>query len=60
MKTLVGIFNQKKALLGAFPVIVKTDFETDGSSAAIVWGLHSVQLIIKVTGTVMTRARYKT
>ena len=57
---LVGAFNLEKALVGAFSMIVKTDCETDGSFAAIVWGLHSVQLIIKVTGTVMTRARYKT
>ena len=31
MKTLVGAFNQEKALVGAFSVIVKTDCETDGS-----------------------------
>ena len=29
MKALVGAFNQEKALVGAFSVIVKTDFETD-------------------------------
>ena len=34
MKALVGPFNQEKALVGAFSVIVKTDCETDGSSAA--------------------------
>ena len=28
---LVGAFNQEKALVGAFSVIVKTDCETDGS-----------------------------
>ena len=33
---LVGAFNQEKALVGAFSVIVKTDCETDGSSAALV------------------------
>ena len=27
----VGAFNQEKALVGAFSVIVKTDCETDGS-----------------------------
>ena len=31
MKVLVGAFNQEKALVGAFSVIVKTDCGTDGS-----------------------------
>ena len=31
MKALVGAFNQEKALVGAFSVIVKTDCATDGS-----------------------------
>ena len=31
MKALVGAFNQEKALVGAFSVIVKTGCETDGS-----------------------------
>ena len=31
MKALVGAFNQEKALVGAFSVIVKTDCGTDGS-----------------------------
>ena len=31
MKALVGAFNQEKALVGDFSVIVKTDCETDGS-----------------------------
>ena len=31
MKALVGAFNQEKALVGAFSVIVKTNYETDGS-----------------------------
>ena len=31
VKALVGAFNQKKALVGAFSVIVKTDRGTDGS-----------------------------
>ena len=31
MKALLGTFNQEKAPGGAFSVIVKTDFETDGS-----------------------------
>ena len=29
MKALVGAFNQEKALVGAFSVIVKTDCESD-------------------------------
>ena len=37
MKALVGAFNQEKALVGAFSVIVKTDCETDGA-------LHSTRL----------------
>ena len=35
MKALVGAFNQKKVLIGAFSVIVKTDCENDGSSEAL-------------------------
>ena len=31
MKALVGAFNQEKALVGAFSVIVKTDCEIDGA-----------------------------
>ena len=31
MKVLVGTFNQEKALVGDFSVIVKTDCGTDGS-----------------------------
>ena len=31
MKALVGAFNQEKALVGAFSVIVKTSCGTDGS-----------------------------
>ena len=39
MKALVGAFNQEKALAGSFSVIVKTNCETDGSSAALDKGL---------------------
>ena len=35
VKALVGTFNQEKVLVGAFSVIVKTNCETDGSSAAL-------------------------
>ena len=31
VKALVGAFNQEKARVGAFSVIVKTDWETDGA-----------------------------
>ena len=31
MKALLGTFNQEKALVGAFSVIVKTGCRTDGS-----------------------------
>ena len=37
VKALVGAFNLEKALVGAFSVIVKTECETIGSSAALVW-----------------------
>ena len=40
MKALVDTFNQEKALVGAFSVIVKTDSETDGA-------LHSTNQNIK-------------
>ena len=33
--TMGSIFNQEKALVGTFSVIVKTDNESDGSSAAL-------------------------
>ena len=36
VRALVGAFNQEKALVGAFSVIVKTDCETDGSFTALV------------------------
>ena len=36
MKAVVAAFNQKKALVGAFSVIVKTDCETDESYIALV------------------------
>ena len=36
VKALEGIFNQEKAIVGAFSVIVKTDCEADGSFAALV------------------------
>ena len=31
MKAVVAAFNEEKALVGAFTVIVKTDCETDGA-----------------------------
>ena len=39
MEVLVGAFNQEKALVGAFSMIVKTDCGTDGA-------LHSTTLIL--------------
>ena len=35
VKAVVDAFNQEKALVGAFPVIVKTDCEIDGSFSAL-------------------------
>ena len=44
MKVLVGAFNQEKALVGAFSVIVKEDCETDGA-------LHSTSVdVVEVGG----------
>ena len=40
MKALVDSFNQEKALVGAFSLIVKTDYEADVSSAAAVTTLR--------------------
>ena len=37
MKALVGAFNQEKALVGAFSVIVKTSCGTDGSICGTSW-----------------------
>ena len=53
VKALVGAFNQDKALVGAFSVIVKTDCKTDGLSAALKkimfghWRFNSILLFQK-------------
>ena len=39
MKALVGVFNQEKALVGAFSVIVKTGCVTNGSFYSTTPGL---------------------
>ena len=50
MKALVGAFNQEKALVGAFSVIVKTECETDGSFAALICPyFHSTPTLDGVT-----------
>ena len=43
MKALVGTFNQEKALVGAFPVIVKTGCGTDGSICDASWRIYGAQ-----------------
>ena len=48
MKALVGVFNQEKALVGAFSVIVKTDCETDGA-------LHSSSINVYKCAPPLTR-----
>ena len=53
MKALVGAFNQEKALVGAFSVIVKTDCGTNGA-------LHSttdycVTVLFRLRGTLLPR-----
>ena len=45
VKALVGAFNQEKALVGAFTVIVKTDCEANGSSAALFLIYNRLRLI---------------
>ena len=40
MKALVGAFNQEKALVGAFSVIVKTGCRTDGALHSTTPVLH--------------------
>ena len=47
VKSLVGTFNQEKALVGAFSVIVKTDSETNGSYAALFSTYHNINVIIE-------------
>ena len=49
MKALVGAFNQEKALVGAFSVIVKTDCETDGA-------LHSTSIAATLLSSVLQSA----
>ena len=43
MKALVGAFNQEKAQVGAFSVIVKTNCETDGALHSSSDNLHPCQ-----------------
>ena len=51
MKALVGAFNQEKALVGAFSVIVKTDYGTDGSFYSTNF---NAAVLIKIVATVIT------
>ena len=44
MKALVGAFNQEKALVGAFSVIVKTGCGTDGA-------LHSTTFMEQISSS---------
>ena len=53
MKAIVGAFNKEKALVGAFSVIVKTECESDGSSAALViigWEVSIAYLVSRIKG----------
>ena len=43
VKAVLAVFYQEKSLVGASSVIVKTDCETDGSSAALLYDRISVQ-----------------
>ena len=48
MKALVGAFNQEKALVAAFSMIVKTDCETDEA-------LHSTSVVTSVVASLKAR-----
>merc|ERR1711949_84386 len=48
VKALVGAFNQEKALVGAFSVIVKTDCGTDGSFYSTTKNSSSSWLVTEV------------
>ena len=50
MKVLVGAFNQEKALVGAFSVIVNTGFGTDGA-------LHSTTQVWEVKESLRKKQR---
>ena len=55
-KGLVGAFNQEKALVGAYSaVIAKTNFETDGSSAALVTSPHRRGCLVCAAGELPQR-----
>ena len=45
MKALVGAFNQEKALVGAFSVIVKTGCGTDGAFYSTSFNVSTVQIL---------------
>ena len=45
MKALVGAFNQEKALVGAFSVIVQPVVEPMDLFAALVWSLHHMSIL---------------
>ena len=45
MKALLGAFNQEKALVGTFSVIVKTDCGTDGSICGTICITHPTELL---------------
>ena len=45
MKALVGAFNQEKALVGAFSVIVQPVVEPMEHYTALVWSLHHMSIL---------------
>ena len=47
MKAVVAVFNQEKVLEGAFSVIMKTNCDTDGSSAAL---MKVVSCLVSLAG----------
>ena len=55
MKALVGTFNQEKALVGAFSVIVKTDCEIDGSFYSTSGEFLSLIMALLLSGVIEYR-----
>ena len=55
MKAVVAAFNQEKALVGAFSVIVKTGCGTDGSICGTTPNKSSIDLLIVATYQITRR-----
>ena len=58
MKALVGAFNQEKALVGAFSVIVQPVVEPMEYYTALILGVDLVSSLLLPAATTVTRALY--